>query len=47
MKRINELRTVFVHPKSKKIYIEFWDENGKIRQKTTGKEGTEKKPQIC
>lgn len=42
MKRINELRTVFVHPKSKKIYIEFWDENGKIRQKTTGKEGTEK-----
>lgn len=35
-----ELRTVFIHPKTKKLYIEFWDENGKIRQKSTGLEDT-------
>jgi integrase len=35
-----ELRTIFVHPKTKKLYIEFWDENGKIRQKSTGMEDT-------
>jgi integrase len=35
-----ELRTIFVHPKTKKLYVEFWDENGKIRQKSTGMEDT-------
>lgn len=31
-----ELKSVFTHPKTKKIYIEFWDSDGKVRQKSTG-----------
>lgn len=38
--KYSELRTIFVHPKTKKLYIEFWDESGKIRQKSTGMDDT-------
>lgn len=31
-----EVRTIFRHPKTKKLYIEFSDETGKIKQKSTG-----------